>query len=225
MKEVRRQEYKYLISYVNYFKIVDAIKILLIHDQHGEEDSYEVNSIYLDDIYFSGAQDKAFGNQLHKKYRIRYYTDQSKKKLELKKKIGNDSTKLSTPLTEELYQAIIHQDIDILEKHFDDKLIRQYTLDFLKNHLEPKCNIQYKREAYRDETDNFRITFDHSLRISRFDENIDAESIKLIKDSMLIMEIKYEFFLPKEIKQIIKSISANQISYSKYFTGYEQLIL
>ena len=77
------------------------------------------------------------------------------------------------------------------------------TLDFLKNHLEPKCNILYKREAYRDETDNFRITFDHSLRISRFDENIDAESIKLIKDSMLIMEIKYEFFLPKEIKQII----------------------
>ena len=225
MKEVRRQEYKYLISYVDYFKIIDAIKVLLIHDQHGNDDAYIVNSIYLDDIYFSGAQDKAFGNELHKKYRIRYYNDKSKKKLELKKKIGNDSTKLSTPLTEEVYQAILHQNVDVLEQHFDNKLIRLFTLDFFKNHLVPKCNIIYKREAYRDETDNFRITFDHSLRISRFDEEIDAESIKLMKDSMLIMEIKYEFFLPKEIKQIVKSITANQISYSKYFTGYEQIIL
>ena len=225
MKEVRRQEYKYLISYVDYFKIVDSVKALMIHDQHGDGESYTVNSIYIDDIYFSGAQDKAFGNELHKKYRIRYYDNKSEKKLELKKKIGDDSTKLSTPLTEELYLAILHQDIDVLEKHFDNKLIRLFTLDLFKNHLEAKCNIIYKREAYKDETDNFRLTFDHSLRVSRFDEEIDSESIKLMKDSMLIMEIKYEFFLPKEIKQIVKSISANSISYSKYFTGYDQIIL
>ena len=225
MKEVHRQEHKYLISYVDYFKIRDAIRTLFIHDQHGSNDSYQVNSIYLDDVYFSGAQDKAFGNELHKKYRIRYYDDATKKKLELKKKTGNNSIKTSTPINDEVFQAIIDNDVDVLEKHFDDKLIRLYTLDFFRKNLEPKCNIIYKREAYRDETDNLRLTFDHSLEISRFDKKIDGESIKLLKDTMLIMEIKYEHFIPKEVKTIIKSISANQIAYSKYFLGYDQIIL
>ncbi|AIO18647.1 VTC domain protein [Candidatus Izimaplasma bacterium HR1] len=225
MKEVHRQEHKYLISYVDYFKVREAIKTLLIHDQHGPNESYQVNSIYLDDIYFSGAQDKAFGNELHKKYRIRYYDDITMKKLELKKKTGNSSIKISTPINEEVFKAIVDNDIDILEKHFDDKLIRLYTLDFFRNNLEPKCNIIYKREAYRDESDNFRITFDHSLEVSRFDKEISGENIKLMKDTMLMMEIKYEHFIPKEIKTIIKSIAANQIAYSKYFLGYDQIIL
>lgn len=224
MKEIHRQEYKYLISYVDYYKVIEPIKLLLTHDKHGENDAYCVYSIYLDDIYNSGAQDKAFGNELHKKYRIRYYNDSNEKKLELKKKTGNDSYKTSTILSDEIYEAIINKNIDILEKYFDDKLIRQYTLDFIRNNLEPKLNILYKREAYKDKTDNFRITFDHSLEVSRFDTDLDSESIKLIKDSMLIMEIKYEHFVPKEIKTIINAIKPNQIAYSKYFLGYNQII-
>jgi len=52
MKEIHRQEYKYLISYVDYYKIIESIRLLLTHDKHGENESYEVNSIYLDDIYY-----------------------------------------------------------------------------------------------------------------------------------------------------------------------------
>lgn len=223
MKQTRRQEMKYLISYVDYFKIVGLLKQFLIHDKHGESDFYPVNSIYLDDIYFSGAQDKAFGNELHKKYRIRYYHDSNEKKLELKRKTGNDSVKLSTPISEDIYNAIIHQDIDVLEQHFDNKLIRMFTLDYMRNLLEPKLNIIYQREAYKDPTDNLRLTFDHSLETSQFDPENPYANIKLMQDSMLIMEIKYEHLFPKDIKRIIKSISPNQIAYSKYFLGYNQI--
>jgi len=145
-------------------------------------------------------------------------------KLELKKKTGNDSFKTSTVINGEVYDAIINKDIDILEKYFDDKLIRLYTLDLLRNNLEPKLNILYKREAFKDKTDNFRITFDHSLEVSRFDTEIDSVSIKLIKDSMLVMEMKYEHFVPKEIKTIVNAIKPNQIAYSKYFLGYNQIV-
>ena len=225
MKVVHRQEFKYLISYVDYFKVIDSIRLLLVHDKHGDSDAYPVNSIYLDDIYFSGAQDKAFGNETHKKYRIRYYDDKTKMKLELKKKVGNSSSKTSTVINNEVYNAILDGNVDVLEQYFDNKLIRLFTLDFYRNNFEPKCVILYKREAYRDETDNFRITFDQSLEVSRFDPDISGESIKLVKDSMLIMEIKYEHFIPKEVKAILKAISANQIAYSKYFLGYNQIIL
>ncbi len=225
MKEVRRFEYKYLISYVDYFKVINQVKLLLNHDKHGMDDSYPVNSVYLDDLYFSGAADKAFGNQLHKKYRVRYYNDESRKKLELKQKTGNESIKYSTEISEVIYNAIINQDLDVLEENFDDKLIRRFTLDMLRKHIEPKCNIVYKREAFRDENDNLRLTFDHSLEISRFDKDLTTENIKLMKDSHLILEIKYEHYFPKEIKQILNSISLNQIAYSKYFMGYNQVIL
>ena len=223
MRTVHRQEFKYIITYADYFKIVEPIKRFLIHDKHGENDSYQINSIYLDDLYHSGAMDKAFGNEVHKKYRIRYYDDENFKKLELKTKIGNDSTKLSTPITDELYQAIIHQDVDVMEKSFDNQLIRRFTLDMYRNHLIPSCNIIYKREAYHDKSDNVRVTFDHSLEVSEFDHDIPTESIKLMKDSQLILEIKYDQYLPKEVKTIINSISANQIAYSKYFLGYNQI--
>jgi hypothetical protein len=169
--------------------------------------------------------DKAFGNESHKKYRIRYYDDSNKKKLELKLKTGSDSTKLSTEINEQVFQAIVDQDMDILEKHFNDPLIRRFALDYYRQYLTPRCNIVYQREAYRDESDNVRITFDHSLKVSRFDPHIDAELIKLLHDSHLILEIKFEHYLPKEIKTIINSIAANQESYSKYFLGYNQIIL
>ena len=223
MRTTRRQEYKYKITYADYFKIVEPIKRFLIHDKHGEDDSYQVNSIYWDDLYHSGAMDKAFGNEVHKKYRIRYYNDMNRKKLELKRKTGNDSVKTSTTINDEVFNAILNEDVDTLEKYFDNQLIRRYTLDFYRNHLTPKCNIIYRREAYRDKNDNVRITFDHSLEVAEFDAGISTESIKLMHDSHLILEVKYEHFIPKEVKTIINSISANQMAYSKYFLGYNQI--
>jgi hypothetical protein len=225
MKQTNRFEYKYQISYLDYFKIIDSLKTLLIHDQHGEEDFYPVTSIYLDDVYFSGAADKAFGNELHKKYRIRYYHDDTIKKLELKEKTGNESVKYSCSINDELYKGILEQDMDVLEKYFDEQLVRKYTLEMLRKNTTPKCNIFYKREALKDETDNLRVTFDHSLGVSRFDDQIDGEYIKLLRDSHLIMEVKYEHFLPKHIKTILNTITLNQIAYSKYFMGYNQILL
>lgn len=225
LKTTKRFEYKYLISYVDYYKVIEAVKTMLIHDKHGEEDNYPVNSIYIDDIQFTGAADKAFGNQFHKKYRIRFYHSLESKKLELKEKTGDESVKYACDINDEVYEGILTQDLDVLEKNFEDPLIRRYTLDMLRHNLEPKCNIKYFREAYRDETDNLRITFDHSVSVERFSNDFSNEYLKLMKDSTLILEIKYEHFLPKYIKSILKGITLNQIAYSKYFMGFNAIEL
>lgn len=223
MKTVRRFEYKYLISYADYFKLKPLIEATMLHDKHGPKESYDIHSIYFDDLVFTGAADKAFGNQFHKKFRIRYYEDKSKCKLELKSKVADESTKYSTNISEELYEAIINQDIDVLERHFDDPLIRRFTLDLFRFHLTPTCNIVYKREAYMDSTDNLRITFDHSLEASRFEPEFTSYNTKLLPSSQLILEVKYEFFIPKHIKQILQQVSLDQLSVSKYFLGYIQI--
>lgn len=223
MNTTKRLEHKYFITYIDYFKIIDSIKSMLIHDKHGTDDSYQVTSIYLDDLVFSGASDKAFGNEIHKKYRVRYYDDIAKKKLELKHKIGNESTKFSTPISDELYAAIIGQNLDVLHAHFDDELIRRYTLDFYKGHLEPVCYIKYKREAYKDELDNLRLTFDHSLAVERFQTEESGMELKLMRDTNLILEIKYKHYMPAFIKEVLKKVSLNQTAYSKYFLGFSSL--
>ncbi len=223
MKCTKRLEHKYLISYLDYHKIINAVRATMIHDQHGDDDAYLVNSIYLDDIVFTGAADKAFGNQLHKKYRIRHYNDTSKKKLELKYKEGNESTKYSTMINDEVFQAIIKQNLDVLEPYFDDQLIRRFTLDMLRNNLMPKMYIKYQREAYKDELDNIRLTFDHSLNAERFLGKEEGIEMKLMFDTSLILEVKYEHYMPSTLKELLKKITLNQIAYSKYFMGYNSL--
>lgn len=225
MKTSIRHEFKYIISYVDYYKIIEPIKGLLVHDQHGDNINYLVNSVYLDDVYHSGAADKAFGNEIHKKYRIRNYNNKNERQLELKEKSGEVSTKYTTSINDKLFKAIINNDTATIADDISDALIRRFYLDMNLNMLSPKCNITYQREAYRDESNNLRITFDHTLETSLFDSEIDSANIKLIKDSMLILEIKYEHYFPKQVSQIFKSISLNQIAYSKYFMGYNQIIL
>jgi hypothetical protein len=225
MKITRRLENKYFISYLDYFKIITAVQNILIHDKHGTDDSYDVISIYIDDIVFSGAADKAFGNEVHKKYRIRHYNDPNILKLELKYKIGDLSTKHSTSINQEVCDAIINQDLDVLERYFDDDLIRRYTLDMMKNHLEAKCYIKYKREAYKDELDNIRLTFDHSLSAERFSVPMEGMDMNLMHGNNLILEVKYENYMPSTVKEILKRITLNQIAYSKYFLGFNSLEL
>lgn len=223
MNITKRFEYKYKISFKDYLQLKPLLEQLLIHDAHGEDDSYPVTSIYLDDVYSSGAMDKAFGDQYHKKYRIRYYHDPNQMKLEMKEKVGNATTKTSSLISPELYQAILTQNLDVLEQEFDNPLIRRFTLDYLRYYYTPSNTILYYREAFKDPSDNLRITFDHSLQVSRDLPEKTLEYLHLLRGSELILEIKYEHYLPKELKAVLSGYSLQQISVSKYFLGYSQI--
>ncbi|GEM_PF-3191022 len=223
MKTTHRLEHKYRITYADYFRLKPLIAALMIHDVHGDKEDYPVHSIYLDDVYHSGAADKAFGNQFHKKYRIRFYHDPHRRKLELKEKVGENSTKYATAISEPLFEAIMNQDLDVLNEHFDDPLIRRFTLDMLLHNLKPTCNIVYRREAYRDPLDNLRITFDHSLAVGSVTSDITSDNITLLPHSHLLIEVKYEHFIPKPIRQVLKQVTMTKLSVSKYFLGYQQI--
>lgn len=225
MIKTSRTELKYIISYKDYIKIIEPIKSLLSPDENGVNGKYEITSIYLDDIFHTAAMDKAFGNRLHQKYRIRYYDNPKLAKLELKEKEVDQTTKYTMPINESVYNAILQLDTDTLYNYFEDKLIRKFTLDFNRKHLEPKCYIRYKREAYTDGSDNFRLTFDQELETTYFDTDSQGEYIKFIKDSEMILELKYTHYVPKPVKEILNQIKLDKIAYSKYFMGYQQLTL
>lgn len=220
MKKTRRKEFKYIISYMDYNRIKPLLQEFLIHDKHGDTDGYPVHSVYLDDLVFSGASDKAFGNEYHKKYRIRYYHHRDQMKLEIKEKSGDDSVKSSTTIDDLMYQAIVQGNSEVLYQYIDDEVIRRFLLDFNLKHLLPKVTMSYQREAYKDPSDNLRVTFDHSLCGEMFDEAITASDFPLLSSHLLILEVKYEHYLPKYIQSILEEITLNQVAYSKYFYGY-----
>ncbi len=222
MLKTTRYEYKYIISYMDYLTLKPLLNKFLVHDLHGKNEDYPVNSIYFDDIYHTGAMDKAFGNETHRKYRVRYYEGMDKLKLELKEKIGDVSTKYSTFITKELLEALKTANLDTLEKHFDDDIIRRFALTQQLNNLQPILNIRYSREAYKDPSDNLRVTFDKFLCMAHVEDMDDEDYIKLMNDSHMLLEVKYEHYLPKQIKTILRKINLNQIAYSKYFMGYNQ---
>lgn len=223
MKTTRRLEQKYIISYKDYYYLKNMISSLLIHDVHNEKEAYFVNSIYFDDIVYTGVSDKVFGNEYHKKYRIRYYNNEKIKKLELKEKVAEVSTKYTSTIDDETFHAILHKNIDVLENKFQDSLIRRFTLDMLLNHLSPTCFISYKREAYKDHDNNVRITFDFSLDGARYDIEEMGVLLPLLEQHKIILEIKYETYLPKELKTVLNKVNINQISYSKYLLGYNAI--
>lgn len=223
MKITKRLEFKYRISYKDYHMIKPVLETLLQSDQHSKTNAYPITSIYLDDIYHSGAMDKAFGNQYHKKYRLRHYRDESNIKLECKEKVGNETTKMSSTVSPDLAEAIQEINLDVLEQHFDDQLIRRFTLDAMRYHYEPRATILYEREAFVDPSENLRVTFDHRIQAAPAVTKEDRIFIDLMQASHLILEVKYEHFLPKEIKQLLSYYKLTQLSVSKYFLGYQQI--
>ena len=155
---------------------------------------------------------------LNLKYKRRY-TNHVKN---LSAKSGDDSIKSSTSLSAQLFDAIMNQNMDLLYDHLDDPVLRRFLLDFNKNYLLPKVIMSYQREAYRDQSDNVRITFDHSLCGEIFDPDLSYSDQKLLNDHLMILEVKYEHFIPKNIQTIINQIKPNQVAYSKYFYGYQR---
>ncbi len=225
MNTTKRYEHKYIISYMDYIKLIEPLKQVLQLDNNAIEGNYKVNSIYLDDIYNSAAQDKAFGNMLHSKYRLRFYNDEQVLKLELKQKQGDETTKYATVLTKELSDAILSQNIDVLYNSIDEPLIRRFILDYNRKLLTPKLVIKYIREAYTDGTDNFRLTFDHELENTYHDDGNIGAYMKVMDDASMILEVKYTHYIPKPVQAILNTIKLNKISYSKYFMGFQQQTL
>lgn len=68
--------------------------------------------------------------------------------------------------------------------------------------LFPKANVDYRREAFTYPAGNVRVTIDSNIRSSAFPEDFfDSGSPTLpVEDDPIILEIKFDGFLPDIIK-------------------------
>ncbi len=163
--------------------------------------------------------DNLAGVMEKRKIRLRTYSpDSDWAKLEYKSKSNTDGRKTS---------LIISKDQALLMERGRSEFLLEREEDFAKflyneitaNAYRPKTIIQYERIAYFYAINDFRISFDTSIRGTIDPYGLfkkDLALIPLLNEDLGVLEIKYNGFLPSFFKSIIYKIDNLAEANSKY---------
>lgn len=199
-------------------------------DINGSDGEYKITSLYFDDIYLSAYNDKLLGLSHRRKFRIRIYNDSPDRiLLECKYKERELTMKKSSLITLEEYEKIRNGDISFLEEErFHDSAADEFFISSSMVKLSPAANVVYDREAYVCAAGNVRITFDKKLRASLTSDVFRASADDCVSaapdDGAIILEVKYDSFIPSYIEQLLGGMSIIPESVSKYIYCTDKIL-
>ncbi len=214
-----RHEYKHRITYLDSLVIKSRLKYLAMPDAHaGENGTYTIHSLYFDNLSDRALREKLDGVDKREKFRIRYYNnDTDYIRLEKKSKIHGLCDKQSAPLTKEETIRICSGDIGFLLES-GNPLLQEFYAKMRYQMLKPKVIVDYEREPYVYKPGNVRITFDSNIRTGLYhDKFFDGpyQSAPTEPDS-IILEVKYDAFLPEIIEKAVRVPNRQASAFSKY---------
>ena len=218
-----RHELKYEIPYADYMEMRGRLRAVMKSDPHvGENGTYMIRSIYFDNSDDKALREKIEGFAKREKFRIRFYNDNfSHIMIEKKIKTGRLSQKYSAGITEDECRCLLAGDTGWMKEH-PDELVRELYAKMNYQRLRPRLMVSYLREPYIYPAGNVRVTFDSEIRTSLFTKDFltektpDISATDMPRD--MIMEVKYDAFLPEIIQDIIQSDGIRQQAFSKYGT-------
>ncbi len=219
MAERLRKEWKYVIRIEDYLRMRPKLEALMTPDSHGINGEYMVRSQYFDSLTDADLKDNLDGVQEKRKIRVRVYSADAKgAKLEYKCKSGTDGKKYSIFLTkEEVLMMEQHQYAFLIGR--EEELAHRLYNKMTQQVYRPKTIVEYQRTAYLYPVSDVRITFDRNLRGSVNPYGICEKEplyLPLLSQDKAIMEIKYNDFLPGELKSIVNDLDQVAEAYSKY---------
>ncbi len=215
-----RHEMKHYINLSDYIVLRSRLRAIMNKDYHADETGkYKIRSLYFDDLHDSALLEKLYGINHREKFRIRYYNDDpSFIRLEKKIKDNGLTSKLSVPLSKEEAIAITNGNINWLKESKLPLLQELYT-KMQSGGLKPKTIVDYFREAYTYPAGNVRITFDSSIKTGLFSTDLfdyTLPTVNALNNQSIILEVKFDEFLPEVISDIIQTNERRATSVSKY---------
>lgn len=221
-----RHEIKYYINDSVYHTLRGRLKTVAGADPNmKEEDGYLISSLYFDDVYHSAMNEKQAGICFRKKYRLRCYNRQDTRiNLECKRKYGEYISKDSMAVSRGEYDAMLAGNYDVLMDHPDTVGREVYALHHARL-LKPVVAVEYLREAYVLAQGNVRITFDKEISASVNDYDVFSEYYevqKVLEPGIMVLEVKFDDYLPDMIYQILKTAMTNKCAISKYVMCREE---
>lgn len=221
MRKIKyRHEYKIHINLGDYYTIRSRVKQIMKLDEHARKNGcYSIRSLYFDNLNDTALFEKISGVNHREKFRIRFYNgDTSHICLEKKVKNNGLTSKLKTRITKDECLKIVDGDIDWIN-YRDDNLLNELYIKMKNGLYRPKTIVDYIREAYTYPVGNVRVTFDSSIRSGLFSTNIFDEklpTVEVLDPNKLVLEVKYDEFLPDIIADIIQTGERRAKSVSKY---------
>ena len=213
-----RHEWKHEISYSDLLVIRQRLSVVAKRDVHVINGKYFIRSLYFDDLSDKALREKLDGISRREKFRIRYYNnDTSVIHLEKKSKIGGLGNKQSADLSAEEAQWIIDGKLDWMI-HSNRPLVQELYIKMTTEGLRPKTIVDYVREPYTYGPGNVRITLDYDIRtgLSCVDFlNPDCPTIPA-GDDKIILEVKWDEFLPEIIRDAVQLENRRAGAFSKY---------
>ena len=213
-----RHEWKHEISYADLLAIRQRLRAVAESDPHVENGRYLIRSLYFDNLSDKALREKIDGVNLREKFRIRYYNgDPSVIHLEKKSKRAGLGTKYSAELTKDEAQSIVDGELDWMMSS-GRPLVQELYCKMRYQGLRPKTIVDYTREPFIYRPGNVRVTFDYDIRtgLSCTDFlNPDCVTIPA-GDAPILLEVKWDAFLPSVIRDAVQTPGRRVEAFSKY---------
>ena len=218
MEKRYRHEWKHAITYADLIAIRQRMSAIATPDPHTIDGKYLIRSLYFDNLDDKALREKLDGVNMREKFRIRYYNfDTRIIHLEKKSKLNGLGTKYSAPLTEEEAQKIVDGDIDwmIDSPH---SLIQELYCKMHYQGMKPMTIVDYTREPFIYGPGNVRVTLDYNIRTGL--NKTDFLNPKCITipagDAPIILEVKWDAYLPEIIRDAVQIPETRVQAFSKY---------
>lgn len=215
-----RHEVKYFISLPAYYQLRSVLSPVLRRDRHANaRGEYFIRSLYFDDAYDNAYYQKISGVEIRNKYRIRIYNCSDELIfLERKHKHGDLISKDSVRITRRLCDQLIEGRCDGLHAS-NNQLLQDMFREMRTRALRPRVLVDYTREAYTHPAEDIRITFDKDLHSGLFSRdlfNAKVNGVPPLVYGKMILEVKYNRYLPEYIRSLLSTVPSQLSAISKY---------
>ena len=213
-----RHEWKHEISYVDMLSLRGRLSAVMQQDSHAVNGRYKIRSLYFDNFRDKALLEKINGVNTREKFRVRYYNDDlSLILLEKKSKVHGLCSKEQAVITLEEARLIANKDIDSLSASVKP-LVKELYYKMRTEGLEPKTIVDYIREPFIYVPGNVRVTLDYDIRTGLTSTDFLTSDCVMVPtgNAPIILEVKWDEFLPDIIREIIQLPGRHTSSFSKY---------
>ena len=213
-----RHEWKHIINLSDMIILQGRLPAVMTPDPHAINGKYEIRSLYFDDPADRALREKLDGVSRREKFRIRCYNnDTSFIRLEKKSKINGLCRKQTAMLTQEQAESILQGSYGWMAA-CSNPLITELYAKMSAQGLRPKTIVDYTREPFVYPPGNVRISLDYNIRTGlQCTDFLDFSCVTVpAGDSPIILEVKWDEFLPDIIRDAIQLRGCRTGAFSKY---------
>ena len=213
-----RHEWKHALNTADLLILRSRLRAVMESDPHAIDGKYRIRSLYFDNPEDKALREKIDGVNMREKFRIRLYNgDPSVIHLEKKCRKNGLGAKVSADLSAEEAQKIVDGDLDWMLSSARP-LVQELYCKMRAQGMRPRTIVDYTREPFIFRPGNVRVTLDYDIRTGlSCTELLDPDAVTVpAGDAPILLEVKWDEFLPDLIRDAVSLPDRRAGSFSKY---------